>query len=133
MNERPAGGLPLGYFDASTGATAALVAASGFRSRISAVVSRGGRPDLATADVLSRVTTPTMLIVGRNDSEVIALNRDALDCLRCPKALRIVPGATHLFEEPGALQEVAAIASEWFRRWFAVGLGQDAGSELREN
>ena len=133
VNERLAGSLPLGYFGASTGAAAALVAASGLRSRISAVVSRGGRPDLARADVLSRETAPTMLIVGGNDSEVIALNRDVPDCLRCPKALRSVPGATHLFEEPGALQDVAAIASEWFRCWFAVGPGQNAGSELREN
>lgn len=85
-----------------------------------------------TADVLRRVTALTMLIVGGNDSEVIALNRDALDCLRCPKAMRIVLGATHLFEEPGAVEEAAAIASEWFRRWFAVGPGQDTGSELGE-
>ena len=74
--------------------------------------------------MLGRVTAPTMLIVGGNDSEVIAMNRDVLDCLRCPKALRIVPSATHFFEEPGALEEVAAIASEWFRRWFAVGQGK---------
>jgi putative phosphoribosyl transferase len=82
VNERVADGLPLGYLGASTGAPTALIAASGLRSRVSAVASCGGRPDLVTADVLRRVTALTMLIVGGNDSEVIALNRDALDCLR---------------------------------------------------
>src|SRR5580700_11164843 len=107
--------LRIGYFGASTGAGAALVAAAERPEAVSAVVSRGGRPDLA-GSALSRVRAPTLLIVGGNDAQVIALNRAALAQLRCQKQLVIVPGATHLFEEPGALDEVARFAREWFHR-----------------
>ncbi len=113
-------GLPLGYFGASTGAAAALVAAAGTESRIGAVVSRGGRPDLA-GDALSRVTAPTLLIVGGLDVGVLELNRDALARLRGEKQLAIVPGATHLFEERGALEEVARLAAGWFGRYLGAG------------
>jgi putative phosphoribosyl transferase len=105
--------LRLGYFGASTGAGAALVAAARDPAAVGAVVSRGGRPDLAHA-YLSRVQAPTLLIVGGNDDVVIELNEQALRPLRCPKQLVIVPGATHLFEEPGTLEEVARLAKEWF-------------------
>ncbi|MBM4108214.1 MAG: hypothetical protein FJ255_05305 [Phycisphaerae bacterium] len=105
-------GRALGYFGASTGAGAALVAAAG-DARIRAVVSRGGRPDLA-AEHLPLVTAPTLLIVGGLDDAVLDLNREALARLRCEKRLEIVPGATHLFEEPGALETVARLASDWF-------------------
>ena len=104
--------LPIGYFGASTGAGAALVAAADDR-RIFAVVSRGGRPDLA-GDALERVRAPTLLIVGGRDHTVIALNRDAQRSLKAESELVIVPGATHPFEEPGALDEVIAHASRWF-------------------
>ncbi len=107
--------LKIGYFGASTGAGAALVAAAELGNEIGAVVSRGGRPDLA-ADALTRVKSPTLLIVGGLDEPVIKLNEDALARLRCEKELRIVPGATHLFEEHGALEEVARLAGEWFGR-----------------
>jgi putative phosphoribosyl transferase len=103
----------LGYFGASTGAAAALVAAARRPDDVDAVVSRGGRPDLA-ADYLPRVKAPTLLIVGGNDDVVITLNEEALALLRCPKQLVIIPGATHLFPEPGALEEVAQLASGWF-------------------
>jgi dienelactone hydrolase len=109
------GELPVGLFGASTGAAAALVAAADRSDRVQAVVSRGGRPDLA-GDVLPRVTAPTLLIVGGRDDLVIALNRQAFDQLSCEKRLEIVPGATHLFEEPGALEQVSRLAREWFRR-----------------
>lgn len=105
--------LPAGYFGSSTGAGAALVAAAELRDYISAVVSRGGRPDLA-GDALSRVTAPTLLIVGGEDRPVLSLNEEAYGRLRCERALRIIPGATHLFEEPGALELVAGMAAEWF-------------------
>jgi putative phosphoribosyl transferase len=105
--------LSLGYFGASTGAAAALVAAARSERPIGAIVSRGGRPDLAGSD-LARVRAPTLLIVGSLDTEVLALNRSALAELRCPKELAIVPGATHLFEEPGTLGEVTDLASRWF-------------------
>jgi dienelactone hydrolase len=105
--------LKPGYFGASTGAAAALVAASELGQTIGAVVSRGGRPDLAEA-VLPRVASPTLLIVGENDIPVIPLNESAFSKLRCPKELRIVPGASHLFEEPGALETVADLARDWF-------------------
>jgi putative phosphoribosyl transferase len=105
--------LPIGYFGASTGAGAALVAAADEGRRIGAVVSRGGRPDLA-GPALERVAVPTLLIVGGLDQPVIALNKAAYDELREPKRLVIVPGATHLFEEPGTLEEVAKLASDWF-------------------
>jgi putative phosphoribosyl transferase len=105
--------LPLGYFGASTGAAAALIAATERPAVIRAVVSRGGRPDLA-APALRDVQAPTLLIVGGADREVLALNRAALAQLTCPRHLRVVPRATHLFEEPGALEEVARLAGEWF-------------------
>lgn len=105
--------LCVGYFGASTGAAAALVAAARQPEGVIAVVSRGGRPDLA-ADYLPGVQAPTLLIVGGNDAVVITLNEEALALLRCPKQLIIIPGATHLFPEPGALEEVARLASEWF-------------------
>src|SRR3954471_22996398 len=108
--------LQVGYFGASTGAAAALVAAAERPDVVGAVVSRGGRPDLA-GPALGRVRAPTLLIVGRNDFKVIELNRKALAQLRCEKQLVIVPGATHLFEEPGALDEVARLAREWFDRY----------------
>jgi putative phosphoribosyl transferase len=104
-----------GYFGASTGGGAALVAAATLGERIGAVVSRGGRPDLA-GQALAQVKSPTLLIVGGRDEPVIALNQEAYAKLRCEKELRIVPGATHLFEEPGALNEVARLAAEWFER-----------------
>jgi putative phosphoribosyl transferase len=106
-------GLPIGYFGASTGAGAALVAAANEGQRIGAVVSRGGRPDLA-GTALTSVESPTLLIVGGNDPQVIALNKFAYDQVRAVKRLIIVPGATHLFEEPGTLEEVARLALEWF-------------------
>ncbi|HEY4954045.1 MAG TPA: dienelactone hydrolase family protein [Gemmatimonadaceae bacterium] len=107
-------GLPIGLFGASTGAAAALIAAAQRPAVIKAVVSRGGRPDLA-GSALEQVRAPTLLIVGGNDSEVIELNREALDRIPCTKQLEIVPGATHLFEEPGALVQVAAFARQWFQ------------------
>jgi dienelactone hydrolase len=108
--------LPVGLFGASTGGGAALVAAAEAPERVAAVVSRGGRPDLA-GEALSRVRTPTLLIVGGNDTVVLDLNRQALAQLAAPeKQLAVVAGATHLFEEPGALEEVAWLASDWFRR-----------------
>jgi len=109
------GHLRIGYFGASTGAAAALVAAAVRPDGVGAVVSRGGRPDLAGA-ALPHVRAPTLLIVGGNDGQVIELNRTALAQLRCEKRLVIVPGATHLFEEPGALEEVARLARDWFER-----------------
>lgn len=107
--------LRLGYFGASTGAAAALVAAARQPDQVGAVVSRGGRPDLA-ADYLSGVQAPTLLIVGGADDVVVELNLQALKQLRCLKELLIVPGATHLFPEPGALEEVARRACGWFLR-----------------
>jgi putative phosphoribosyl transferase len=106
-------GFRLGYFGASTGAAAALVAAAHRPERVGAVVSRGGRPDLAWAD-LPAVTAPTLFIVGGHDEQVLELNRRALALLRCPKQLAVVPGATHLFPEPGALEDVARLAAQWF-------------------
>jgi putative phosphoribosyl transferase len=107
--------LRIGYFGASTGAAAALAAAAIRPDVVNAVVSRGGRPDLAGA-ALTRVQAPTLLIVGENDGQVIELNRAALAELRCEKQLVIVPGATHLFEEPGALDVVAQLARDWFEQ-----------------
>ncbi|MCI5070120.1 alpha/beta family hydrolase [Acidovorax sp.] len=104
---------PIGLFGASTGAGAALVAAAQYPKLVRAVVSRGGRPDLA-GDALANVLAPTLLIVGGADPEVMALNRSALDRLRCKKQLKIVPRATHLFEETGALDVVASLAGAWF-------------------
>lgn len=105
--------LPIGYFGASTGAAAALIAAATRPDVVRAVVSRGGRPDLAE-NALSLVNAPTLLIVGGNDTPVITMNRSALNRLDTIKKLAIIPGATHLFEEPGALEEVARLTSEWF-------------------
>ena len=113
-----AGGLRLGLFGSSTGGGAALVAAAELKDRIGAVVSRGGRPDLAVG-ALRRVTCPTLLIVGGEDDTVIKLNKQAMLALRCKKELRIVPGASHLFEEPGALEQVAQHAAEWFTEHLA--------------
>jgi putative phosphoribosyl transferase len=107
--------LNVGYFGASTGAAAALVA-SAQDETVAAVVSRGGRPDLA-ADALPKVKAPTLLIVGGNDIPVIELNREALAELRCEKDLEIIPGATHLFEETGALEQVAQMAQHWFTKY----------------
>jgi len=106
-------GLPVGYFGASTGAAAAVVAAANRPEGVAAVVSRGGRPDLA-GDALEGVRAPTLLIVGSLDEPVLGMNRDALARLRCEKELRIVEGATHLFEEPGTLEQVAELARDWF-------------------
>ena len=119
--------LPLGYFGASTGAGAALVAAARAPNAIAAVVSRGGRPDLA-GEFLPLVRTPTLLIVGGNDDVVIGLNERALRLLRCPGELVIVPGATHLFEEPGTLEEVARLARDWFLRYLIPGGSPDQPS-----
>jgi putative phosphoribosyl transferase len=105
--------LALGYFGASTGAGAALVAAASRPERVRAVVSRGGRPDLA-GNALRAVRAPTLLIVGGADDVVIDLNRGAFEAMSCPKELVIIPGATHLFPEPGALEEVARLARQWF-------------------
>lgn len=112
--------LAIGYFGASTGAAAALVAAAKLGEKINAVVSRGGRPDLA-GNVLPQVKSPTLLIVGSNDSPVVEMNESASELLRCEKALVIVPGASHLFEEPGALARVSRLASDWFRKHFSRG------------
>ena len=112
----PARHLRIGYFGASTGAAAALVAAVQRPEAVKAIVSRGGRPDLA-GPVLPRVRAPTLLIVGGYDVGVIELNQQTLEQLQTEKELAIVPGATHLFEEPGALEQVARLATEWFRKY----------------
>ncbi len=117
LGEQPATQhLDMGYFGASTGAAAALRAAADVGSRIKAIVSRGGRPDMAES-ALDRVQAPTLLIVGERDDVVIELNQRAFERLRGVKELIIVPGATHLFEEPGALEEVARLAARWFGRY----------------
>jgi putative phosphoribosyl transferase len=113
--ERATHGLPVGLFGASTGGGAALVAAARLPDRVAAVVSRGGRPDLA-GEALPDVQAPTLLIVGGNDDVVIDLNKRAMARMDAPVRLEIVPGATHLFEEPGTLQEVASLARDWFVR-----------------
>jgi pimeloyl-ACP methyl ester carboxylesterase len=107
--------LPIGYFGASTGAAAALQAAAAVSDTIKAVVSRGGRPDLAGHHDLARVAAPTLLLVGGHDPEVLELNREAHARLHCEKELSVIPGATHLFEEAGTLEEVARQAAAWFR------------------
>ncbi len=114
-----ASGLPIAYFGASTGAAAALQAAAELSDTISAVVSRGGRPDLA-GNSLAEVRAPTLLIVGGADDVVLDLNRDAVAHLSCPKELAVIPGATHLFEEPGALEQVASLAAAWFSTHFGT-------------
>ena len=112
-------GLAPAYFGASTGAAAALIAAAELSDHIQAVVSRGGRPDLA-GPALSRVKAPTLLIVGGDDVPVIKLNEKALVQLQCEKRLDIVPGATHLFEEPGTLEQVAGLARDWFHHYVSL-------------
>lgn len=108
--------LNIGYFGASTGTAVALVAAADFGKEIKAVVSRGGRPDLAE-NALGKVISPTFLIVGGEDHVVIGLNRKAYDLIKAEKQMEIIPGATHLFEEPGTLEEVARLAAEWFKKY----------------
>jgi pimeloyl-ACP methyl ester carboxylesterase len=122
-------GLPVGYFGASTGAAAALIAAAERPAAVAAVVSRGGRPDLA-ADSLARVQAPTLLIVGGSDTPVVRMNAWALEQLssRVPRRLEIVPGAGHLFEEPGALDHVARLALDWFLHYLPPGARQEAGT-----
>ena len=123
MDQPQSRSLALGYFGASTGAAAAFNAAAFFGPAIGSVVSRGGRPDLAIS-ALPRVQSPTLLIVGGLDDAVIELNRQAYEQLKVEKYLAVVPGATHLFEEPGALQEVARLAAQWFK-W---NLGRETGA-----
>jgi len=114
VNLRPeAAGLRIGYFGASTGAAAALIAAARRPARVSAIVSRGGRPDLAM-DELPNVQAPTLLIVGEDDEPVVQMNREAFAAMKCEKSLEVIPGATHLFPEPGALERVARLARQWF-------------------
>ena len=120
---RELGGLPVGYFGASTGAAAALVAAARLGDQVSAVVSRGGRPDLA-GDALRRVTAPTLLLVGSRDGEVLRLNRQAREKLKSPSELKVIDGASHLFEEPGTLEQVAEAARSWFVQHFTARRGQ---------
>jgi putative phosphoribosyl transferase len=115
--------LPIGYFGASTGAAAALVAAARLQESIRAVVARGGRPNMAGA-VLHQVRAPTLLIVGGHDVGVLDLNEQAFAQLQCEKSLEIVPGATHLFEEPGALDQVIDLAGQWFTRHLTGRSGQ---------
>ena len=117
QNDKRTGQLPIGYFGASTGAAAALQAAAKMGDNIAAVVSRGGRPDLAGEADLGRVKSPTLLIVGGHDDVVIELNREAYALMNCSKEMVIVPGATHLFEEPGTLEQVAERAAAWFSRY----------------
>jgi putative phosphoribosyl transferase len=112
--------LPVGLFGASTGAAAALQVAALPAAHVAAVVSRGGRPDLAGTAAMGQVHAPTLLIVGGNDADVLELNKTAYHALRCEKRLEIVAGATHLFEEAGALEEVAEIATAWFVQHFSV-------------
>ena len=116
--------LPIGYFGASTGAAAALVAAARRQEIIGAIVSRGGRPDMA-GPVLAAVRAPSLLIVGGDDVGVRELNEQAFAQLQCEKSLEIVPGATHLFEEPGALDQVIELAGRWFTRHLAGRSGKD--------
>jgi pimeloyl-ACP methyl ester carboxylesterase len=116
-------GVPIGLFGASTGAAVALRVAAAHPGEIAAVVSRGGRPDLAGVPALERVRTPTLLIVGENDDQVVSLNEAALEVMRCDSRIDIVPGATHLFEEPGTLEIAATLAVTWFARHFGAGRG----------
>jgi pimeloyl-ACP methyl ester carboxylesterase len=120
-----AAGLNVGYFGASTGAAAALIAAAQRPERVKAVVSRGGRPDLAM-EALPKVRAATLLIVGSRDTPVIGMNEQAFERLGQPKQLEIVPGATHLFEEPGTLEKVAALAAAWFSRYLGSAPGASA-------
>ena len=118
LRKRAEGNLPIGYFGASTGAAAALWAAAELPDKVVAVVSRGGRPDMAGSR-LAKLAAPTLLIVGGEDAIVLDLNREAFAQIRCEKDLVIVPGATHLFEEPGALEEVSQHAVGWFERFMS--------------
>jgi dienelactone hydrolase len=111
---------PIGYFGASTGSAAALIAAARLGHQVAALVSRGGRPDLAGPAALAAVTAPTLLIVGGADRGVIELNQQALGRLQCHKGLALIPGATHLFEEPGALEQVSETAASWFAKHMAA-------------
>lgn len=113
-------GTPVGYFGASTGSAAALIAAARLGDRVAAVVSRGGRPDLAGPAALAAVKAPTLLIVGGADHGVIELNQQSFERLRCEKEFLVVPGATHLFEEAGALERVSEAAAQWFAAHFAA-------------
>lgn len=113
MIQADLGKLPIGLFGASTGAASALITAATLKDRIAAVVSRGGRPDLAES-ALEKVEAPTLLIVGGEDLTVLDLNQQAARRMHCLKRLHVIPGATHLFEEPGALEQVATVAAEWF-------------------
>lgn len=125
LNNEPATRhLPLGTFGASTGSAAALRLAAALPEKVEAVVSRGGRPDLAGSPALTRIQAPTLLIVGGMDVQVLGLNRSALREMLCPKEIQIVAGATHWFEQPGALEHVAELAAAWFRRH----LGKTEGS-----
>ncbi len=119
--------LKIGYFGASTGAAAALLAAAEHPEGVSAIVSRGGRPDLA-GPALIKVRAPTLLLVGGDDGPVIKLNQKALAQLQVEKRLDIIPGATHLFEEPGALEEVASLARQWFEHYLSPAAPPDKGS-----
>lgn len=123
----PTQDLPVGLFGASTGAAAALIAAAARPRRARAVVSRGGRPDLA-GDALTRVSAPTLLIVGANDAPVITLNSLALDRMQGMRELVLVEGATHLFEEPGTLEEASQLARDWFLRYMADSPGTTTGA-----
>ncbi|AEG93137.1 dienelactone hydrolase family protein [Ramlibacter tataouinensis] len=119
--------LPLGLFGASTGSAAALIATARLRRRVTALVSRGGRADLAGPAVLAAIVAPTLLIVGGRDAETLALNQAAYEHLRCERSLAVVPGAGHLFEEPGALERVADLAAGWFQTRFAAAALEVAG------
>jgi len=128
-NYLPAANLPIGLFGASTGAAAALEVAALPGQDIAAIVSRAGRPDLASAKSLGKVAAPTLLIVGERDTGVIEINEGAYEKLACVKSLTIVPGASHLFEEDGALEQVAALAADWFLRHLA-GPAAEKGKRL---
>jgi putative phosphoribosyl transferase len=119
-SQAPLGSMSIGYFGASTGAAAALKAAAALGEVVAAVVSRGGRPDLAGKEDLATVKAPTLLIVGSDDDVVIELNESASAAMRCVKDMQIVPGATHLFEEPGTLEQAARLATNWFAGYLAA-------------
>jgi predicted alpha/beta-hydrolase family hydrolase len=123
--------LPIGLFGASTGSAGAILAAVEARRSISAVVSRGGRPDLAWSH-LHRLKAPTLLIVGGEDDEVLDLNKHASTQMRCPHKIAIVPGATHLFEEPGTLERVAQLASDWFSQYVGPPMVRNMNYEVKQ-
>jgi putative phosphoribosyl transferase len=123
----PYGALPAGLFGASTGAAVAVRVAAARPGEYAAVVSRGGRPDLAGVAALEQLRTPTLLIVGGNDDQVVSLNEGALALMRCEAQIVIVPGATHLFEEPGTLETAASLAAAWFGRHFSAASGAAVG------